>query len=83
MCGRKVPGSSETDMPWGYCQLGKGLWVVLGRPGDSAVPGEGAAAAAAAADSEETSDCCLAVTVGESVDGYSENCLWMTYRLQF
>lgn len=37
-------------------------------------------AAAAAADSEETSDCCLAVTVGESVDGYSENCLWMTYR---
>lgn len=37
--------------------------------------------AAAAADSEETSDCCLAVTVGESVDGYSENCLWMTYRL--
>lgn len=80
MCGRKVPGSSETDKPWGYCQLGKGLWVVLGRPGDSGVPGEGVAAAA---DLEETSDCCLVATVDESVDGYSMNCLWMIYHLQF
>lgn len=77
--GRRVPESSETDKPWGYCQLGKELWAVLGRPGDSGTPGE----VVAVADLEETSDCCLSATVDESVDDYSRYCLLMTYHLQF
>jgi hypothetical protein len=55
------------------------LWAVLGRPGDSGTPGE----VVAVADLEETSDCCLSVTVDESVDDYSRYCLLMTYHLQF
>lgn len=62
--------------------MGKALWSVLGMPGDSGTPGE-AAAVAAVADLEETSDCCLTATAGESVGGYSKYCLLMTYHLQF
>lgn len=77
--GGRVPESSETDKPWGYCQLGKELWTVLEMPEDSGTPEE----VAAAADLEETSDCCLTATVDESVDGYSKYCLLRTCHLQF